>query len=256
MNEIASSGTAPAAAPAAASCPGCGTPSREGRLTLRWLLHRARADVAGLERGLLPTVWHLLVAPRRVVEAYLQGAPARYYGPFKFFLIATAATLLLMPDAPFFDQGLSRLLAKRLAIPSEQALGFVHAWNALLYAPMVALLALAMRGFFRARGLNYAEHLVLALYGWSQMLLLGTFSLLAAAGLKSLGIRGLVLLPLLLLAPVYWLWFVGHALRLRDAADWLRAIAALPGAFALFLLGMTLAVQIAAPLLAMWRAAA
>lgn len=231
MNEIA---TTPAAT--AAACARCGSTPRPPRLTLRWLLRRAREDVFGLERGLLPTAGHLLVAPERVVRDYLAGAPARYYGPFKYFLIATALSLLLMPDAPFFDQGFARMLSKHLGWPEARATGFVQDWNALLYTPFVALLALAMRGFFRARPLNLAEHLVIVLYGWSQMLLLGTTGLLLAAGLKSIGIRGAPLIPILLLAPAYWLWFVGRVLRLRSVPDWLRALAALPGALALFLL--------------------
>jgi hypothetical protein len=208
--------------------------------------------VLGLERGLVPTVRDLLLVPGRVVDAYLQGALPRYYGPFKYFLVVTALTLLFLPETPFFDRGFSQILARRLDLPPAQTLGWVQDWNVLLYAPFVLLLALAMRGFFRARGLNLAEHLVLALYGWSQMLLLGMLGLLAVTALKAAGVRGAVLLPLLLLAPAYWLWFVARTLQLRSFADWLRGFAALPGAFALFLLLTMATLEL---VVAVWRPA-
>jgi hypothetical protein len=236
--------------PAERPCPHCGSVPRPARLTLRWLLQRARADVFGLERGLLPTLWHLLVAPERVTGDYLGQGTRRYYGPFKYLLVATALSLLLMPDAPFFDQGFARVLARQLVLPEARVLAVIQDWNALLYAPFVLLLTLAMRGFFRARRLNLAEHLVLMLYAWAHMLLIGTAALLCVKGLKSIDIRGPALLPLLLLAPAWWFWYIGRVLRLRGVADWLRAGAALPGAFALFLL----LVMGAGALLAPWLA--
>ena len=45
------------------------------RLTLHWLLRRVRVDVPGLERGVPPTGWNLLVAPERVARhAWRHGA--------------------------------------------------------------------------------------------------------------------------------------------------------------------------------------
>lgn len=248
MNEVVQ--PAPGEARALPPCEHCGRVPRPARLTLRWLWQRARGDVLGLERGLLPTAWHLLVAPARVTQAYLQGGPARYYGPFKYLLVATAASLLLMPDAPFVDRGFARMAARHLGTPEAPILAFIQDWNAVLYLPFVVLLAIAMRGFFRARSLNLAEHLVLTLYGWSQMLLIGTVALLCVAGLKALGIRGRWLAPLLLLGPGWWLWYVGRVLPLRGAADWLRAATALPGAFVAFLLLVIAVLTLLTPWLA------
>jgi hypothetical protein len=242
MNDV----SIPPAADAAA-CPNCRATPRPARLTLRWLLNRLREDVAGLDRGLLPTLRDLLLAPRQVVEPFLREGRSRYYGPFKFFLIATAVSLLCMPDAPFLDRMLADAMHKQgLFDEAIAAEGFVRDWNALLYAPLVVLLAIAMRGFFRAHGLNLAEHLVIALYGWSQLLLVSTAMLLAATGLKALGLRGVIFLPLLLLPAAYWFWYLGRALRLRRLADWVRAFALLPGVAALFLISVWVLVGMAA----------
>lgn len=257
MNDIAIASETPAPHGDRTACRACGAAQREGRLTLRWLWRRAREDVAGLERGLLPTVWHLLVAPRRVVETYLQGAPPRYYGPFKYFLIVTALSLLL-PGMPLIDRMLAGAFARQpeLFADDAAALAWVQTWNALLYAPLVLLLALALRGFFRHRALNLAEHVVIALYGWAQMLLVAACSFALAGLLRDTGLPVVLRAPLALAGFVYWVWYAVQVLRVRGFADWVRLLAALPGAFALFLLAALAAAGIAAQLAPAWRALA
>lgn len=254
MNEVSMSPAADAGV-----CPKCHTAPRSGRLTLRWLLGRLREDVVGLERGLLPTLRDLLLAPRQVVEPFLRDGRSRYYGPFKFFLIATAVSLLFMPDAPLFDRLLAGQLHKQgLFGDAPGAEDFVRDWNALLYAPLVLLLAIAMRGFFRARALNLAEHLVIALYGWSQLLLVSTAVLLIVVGIKSTGLRGAarapLALPLMLLPVAYWFWYIAHVLRLRQFADWVRALAVLPGVAVLFLITVLIGVSVAAKIVPLLQA--
>jgi hypothetical protein len=216
-------------------CPHCRAQQRSGRLTVRYLAHRAREELVGRERGLLATFWHLLLQPRRVVDAFLAADPPRYYSPIKYFLVATAVSLLFTPNAPMFDGFVAHMLSKQGLATAENARQWVEDWNSLLYIPLMLFLALAMRLFFRARELNLAEHLVIATYGWSQMLLIGTLSFLFASALKQVGIKGVWLLPLLFMSTAYWIWFCGQVLRIRSLADWTRCLAAVPGALFMFM---------------------
>lgn len=219
----------------ATPCPRCRASRREGRLSLGYLARRLREDVFGLERGLLPTVWDLLRRPRDVVEAFLRGDEPRYYGPIKYFLVATAASLLLMPGLPLFDASLAGMLGKEVFTSPEAATRWVEDWNALLYTPLMVMLALSTRAFFRAAGLNLAEHLVMATYAWSQMLLISTAVLLLVVATKQLGMTGAWRVPLLLAPVAYWFWFCGQVLRIRRLADWLRCLVAVPTAWLAYL---------------------
>lgn len=229
----------------AAACPRCQSRPRPPRLTLSYMLHRIREDVFGSERGLLPTVWHLLVAPQRVALGFVRGDDLRYYGPVGFFILSLAASLLLASTQPIFDGMVAQLVANKGLMDKAAAVAFISDWNSLVYAPLVFLLALATRYFFRDGGYNYAEHLVIAAYGWSQFLLLGVLAMAVAAAFKAAGIRGAVLLPLLFGPVVYWFWYCHRVFAQAGPVGLLRAFISLCTAMVLFLILLILVVQLA-----------
>lgn len=212
-----------------------------------YLLHRIREDVFGSERGLLPTLWHLLVAPQRVALGFVRGDDLRYYGPVGFFILSLAASLLLASTQPIFDGMVAQLVVRKGLMDQATAIAFISDWNSLVYAPLVFLLALATRYFFRASGHNYAEHLVIAAYGWSQFLLLGVLAMAVAAAFKAAGIRGAVLLPLLFGPVAYWLWYCHRVFAQSGLVGVLRAFISLCSAVVLFLFLLIFVVQLAAP---------
>jgi hypothetical protein len=67
-------------------------------------------------------------------------------------------------------------------------------------------LALCLRYFFRARPLNLAEQLVIATYGWSQLLLVGLLSLWLGRGARELDLQP-VSIAITLAGPPAW-WFL------------------------------------------------
>jgi len=216
-------------------CPHCRAHQRDGRLSMAHLGHRAWQELFGADRGLAVTAWHLLVRPREVVDAFVRGDAPRYYSPIKYFLVATALSLLL-PSPPILDGMLATMLGKQELAAGFDAAQWVADWNWLLYTPLMLLLGAMMRFFFRDRGMNLAEHLVLATYGWSQMLVIAMLAFLLLAGLKVLEVAVVWRLPLLFLSTVYWFWYCAAVLRMRTPADWVRCFAAVPAAVLLFLL--------------------
>lgn len=229
-------------------CPRCQATPRPPRLTMVYMLHRIREDVFGSERGLLPTIWHLFVAPQRVALGFVRGDDLRYYGPVKYFIVALAVSLLLASSQPMFDGMIAQLAAKEGLMDKAAAAAFIADWNALLYAPLLFLLALFTRYFFRHGGHNYAEHLVIAAYGWSQFLLLGVLTMALATAFKAVGLRGAILLPLLLGPVIYWLWYCHRVFAQRGPVGALRAFASLCAAMVAFLFLLIGVVQIAARL--------
>jgi hypothetical protein len=234
----------PSAPCATADCPRCHSSPRPARLTLRYLFARVREETIGSERGFALTLWTLLVAPQRVVDAFLHDADRCYFGPVKYFLVATAISILLMPNLPLFDGAIVQLLQKEGVASEAVASAWVADWNGVLYAPLLVMLAITTRLFFRAKGLNLAEHLVVATYAWSQMMLVSTLAFGIVSLLKAVDIRGLWLLPLMFASTGYWLWYAAKVLRLRGVPDALRCLITLPFAILFYFIAIIVLVQL------------
>jgi hypothetical protein len=229
---------------AAADCPRCQSSPRPGRLTLRYLLARVREETIGSERGFVLTLWTLLVAPQRVVDAFLRDADRRYFGPIKYFLVATAISILLMPTLPLFDGAIASMLQKEGVASASAASAWIADWNGVLYAPLLVVIAITTRVFFRAKGLNLAEHLVVATYAWSQMVLISTLAFGLVYLLKTVDIRGAWLLPLVFASTAYWFWYAARVFRLRGVGDALRCLIIVPCAMLLYFVAMLVAVTL------------
>jgi hypothetical protein len=103
------------------------------------------------------------------------------------------------------------------------------------------MLAVTTRLLFRARGLNLAEHLVVATYAWAQMLLVSMLAFGLASALKSVGIKGAWLLPLLLASTAYWCWFAVRVFAVRHWADAVRTLITLPTALVFYFFAILIA---------------
>ncbi|MBK8284467.1 MAG: DUF3667 domain-containing protein [Ahniella sp.] len=220
---------------AAAHCPVCQRSARKGRISLGFLWRRLVEEVVGDRRSLRVTFVDLMRRPGEVVQAYLGGEELRYFSPLKYFLMVLALSLL-MPVPRVLDGMLANIVVQTGRFDLAQAESFIQDWNALLYLPMLLVLGLVTRYFYRAQGYNYAEHLVIAAYGWAQLSLLTVLGFLIANMTRDLpGIRmGSVLL--FALTPVYWFWFCHRVFGQRGLPGLLRAFATLPCAVLLFLL--------------------
>jgi hypothetical protein len=217
-------------------CASCNARQRPERLSLTYMLHRLREDVFGTERGLFLTIWHLLVKPQQVTSAFIKGDSLRYYSPIKYFIVMFALSIFASSSSALFDSTIADLIANKGLASKEVAQAFVADWNVLLYLPLVLILALATRGFFRETGLNYAEHLVIAAYGWSQMVLLGAVVYLAAKCFRWIGLTNGWFAILLLMSPMYWIWYCHAVFSQKNLIGWLRALVTAPVALICYLL--------------------
>ena len=226
------------------SCARCGARMRPQRLSLAYMAHLLREDVFGSERGLLLTVWHLFIRPQRVASAFISGDSLRYYGPIKYFVVMFALSLLASRGTPALDGLIVKVLADAGIAGRARVQDFVAGWNAALYLPLVVLLALATRGFFRQRGLNYAEHLVIATYGWAHLVLLSSVTSTLLVLVKQLHLVGGWVVLLALVPPVYWFWYCSAVFSQRNVAGWVRAFVTVPFAVICYLLLLVLAVPV------------
>lgn len=139
-----------------AYCANCGQRVMQGRHTLRRLLAGAVGKILNLEGGLLYTAGRLTVAPAGMVRDYLSGRTAPYLHPAGYLLVSFAAFALLgqLLDLTVRGAGSSDRMMTALVVP---------------------FIAAAARLVFLRGRLNYAEHLIAAMY------LLGHIALMLAA---------------------------------------------------------------------------
>ncbi|MEO8002821.1 MAG: DUF3667 domain-containing protein [Arenimonas sp.] len=229
-------------------CENCGVRKRPERLSLTYMLHRLREDVLGTERGLFITVWHLFARPQEVVSGFVKGDNLRYYSPIKYFVVMLALSLVLPNDA-VLDDFVAGFVGSLKIGSLESAKAFVSDWNALVYLPMVTMLALSTRIFFRDKGYNIAEHLVVAAYGWAHLVLLSTVAFSMMHLFQWLGADKRLVAPLFFFPYLYWFWYCRAVFSQKKWSGWLRAFATLPTAlvcyflFVGFLLVMTSAIM-------------
>ena len=207
-------------------CPACGQRADTARITLRRLLSPV-LELASWERGLVQTSVALVTRPGKSINDYLAGKRVRYVPPIKFVAIVISAVLVLLwllgpVDAAGRDTRQVELL-HRMARMIEQ-------YGNVLFLSTVPFIAAATRILFRARGLNFAEHLVVNAYVF--------------------GIQNLVSLPILplqryspatetWLGIVYFVFYVGYfAVVLRQVMArrwWTAGLAAVAISVAVYL---------------------
>jgi hypothetical protein len=210
-------------------CAACGQRSREGRITARHVAAQVAGELSPVDRGIVFTFLGVLRRPGVVARDYVEGRTVRYVGPVKYFLLLVGA---------------AQILALRVSFLREMAEGFVHGWHrddgggggseqtqllafvskyfVSLAAAMVPPFALATRLLFRRARLNYAEHVVLALYTAAQQLAM----LVVVAWLIDLvrvrGLEGVWLLA----AFAYQAWALHQFTGLSRAQSAWRTVAA------------------------------
>jgi len=222
-------------------CDTCNARLRPQRLSLIYMMHRLKEDVFGADRGLFLTIRHLFTRPQTVASAFIKGDDLRYYSPIKYFVLMLAVSFFIANDSPL-DYSMALFISNKGLASREAATAFIANWNALLYLPMLLLIAVATRGFFRAAKLNYSEHLVIVAYGWSQMVLLSAIAHLLAFSLRWFGIRvGWTYMVSPVLAA-YWLWYCGAVFSQKNPSGWLRASASITAAYISYIILPVIAV--------------
>ena len=138
-------------------CAGCGQRFLDRRFTLWTFAGDALRRLVNLEHGITHTFLRLLADPGIVVRDYLRGRTVIYVHPFAYLVLAFAAFALTF-----------RLLG-----------GAGGEGNQVFFGAVVFLLAAASRVIFWRSGLNLAEHLILTLFLYAQVLLLLTVGMVA-----------------------------------------------------------------------------
>ena len=137
-------------------CARCGQQAIEGRPTLRRLAREVVDRTLGLEQGFFHTIARLTVAPGTVTRDYIDGRTRPYTHPLAYLALSFAAFALI-----------GELVSVGATPLSEGNAGFTG---------LVVLFIAAVSRLLDRHRLNYAEHLIVAMY------LVGHMAMILAVG--------------------------------------------------------------------------
>lgn len=204
-----------------AFCPECGQATRIGRLGTGDLV-RPALDFINADRGWLRTAADLGRRPAGLINDYLAGKRVGVTEPFKYTFISIAIALftLWLAAPPVFGADQASAAAQR------ELNEFLYRYGNVVLLLTVPLLALGTRLCFRARGLNFVEHLVLNAYVFAQQNLVSLPFVVIGAWWPSW--YGLSMIAYYAFCVGYFAW----VLRGTVARAWWSALG---GAFAIIL---------------------
>ena len=157
-------------------CPECGAKVLTNRLTLRYLLSEIYHAFFSIDSNKpVRTFIDLLKKPEQVIGGYIDGVRKKYIHAFGYFTIAvTFSSIFYFIFLKFFPETLDGMLMFQNNNVAQMELGrsifrSVFEYQTLLFFALVPILALlSWIVFYNKKKYNYAEHLIINLYCYSQ----------------------------------------------------------------------------------------
>lgn len=163
-------------------CPGCGAKVIRKRITMKNLWFDFTERFFNLDNTFIRTFVSLFTQPKDVVLGYIKGTRKKYMNPISYFMIAvTLGGLFFFLQNKFFPDAMSyqfELLEEQQKGPSgifvtDSVLKWqkiLAEYQSIFYMLMIPIISLISRlVFINRKELNLSEHLVLNLYGYSQI---------------------------------------------------------------------------------------
>lgn len=143
-------------------CPDCGQ-KRQGRLGRRDLTDLAWQNLRRFEFSLFRSMAQIALAPGKVARHYVLGARGRYLHPFKLLLTCIVFLLIVVAQTNYLTASTKEL---------SKAVELLQSWSKWSFSLGVfAVWIASMAVFWRWHPFNAVEHLVLAAYAHSVVLM-------------------------------------------------------------------------------------
>lgn len=172
-------------------CPSCGNPIICNRLTNKSLINEVTAKYLTLESKLWVTIKDMTIRPEKVIKSYINNNRVKYLPPINFMLVAALfggfyAYLLnngylgeidlnAFTPAPKNDDGSLGLKKEEITKSINTNVQNYYSLITFLTIPLLALISKLV--FHNYKQYNYAEHVVIYGYAYSQYLILSWISI-------------------------------------------------------------------------------
>jgi len=178
--------------PQALFCHLCGAKKINNRLTLKSIISSFSAQFLNYDNAFLQTFITLFKKPEDVIGGYINGTRKKYVNVVSYFAIAIAISgLYFFILSKFFPEVLSSIYATGGIKPQQAEMNsriaqFTADYQSMLMFASVPLMALMSRlTFLKNKKYNFAEHLVLNLYTYSQVSIVSALLMLISGILIS-----------------------------------------------------------------------
>jgi hypothetical protein len=161
-------------------CSYCGSRVIKERISIKFLFQEFLDKVLSVDNKLLKTFWHLFTKPHKVIEAYINGVRKRYFNPMSYLLISiTLAGIYFFFLKDFALESIEAIPDVASENPftnkefAKSYLDFFTDYQAFFSALIIPLYGLiSWIVFLNRKKYNFYEHLVIYLYGASQLSIL------------------------------------------------------------------------------------
>ncbi len=136
-------------------CPKCGQSAKVSRLSLREIRNDLQKRVLHAETGILHLTTELARRPGKVALEYVEGRRKKYYNPLKYLTLSAGISV--------FINEYFHLLERMSEHPNPGSEIATRYFNLIILCS-VPVSAFFSWLFFRRKGFNYTEHLVLHAY--------------------------------------------------------------------------------------------
>ena len=157
-------------------CPNCGQKMEVRRVTIRGISGEFISKWIGFDTQFGRTIVGMVIKPGEVINGYLEGNRTKYIGPLGFIVVMTALLLIsfdlfglevqdfLKENQSTFQGGIEQdISAQQLAF--QQKINTFIAQNFRFFsAVLIPFWGIGLWFFYRKRGLNYIERIVVATY--------------------------------------------------------------------------------------------
>ncbi len=169
-------------------CPSCGGKVIKNRLTIKSILQSFSEQFLNYDNKFLQTFINLFKKPEDVIGGYIHGTRKKYVNVVSYFAIAIAVSgFYFFILNKFFPEVLSSMYATTGAKPVQVELNtkissFTTDYQSLLMFTTVPLMAVLSRlTFLKNKKYNFAEHLIINLYTYSQVSLISSLLLFTSS---------------------------------------------------------------------------
>ncbi|MEQ8925112.1 MAG: DUF3667 domain-containing protein [Fulvivirga sp.] len=168
-------------------CYKCGNPVSKKRLTFQTVFQEFYQRVFGFDTKFSHTLIHMFTKPGRVINTYINGNRTYYMGPVAYIFWMLTVFILLMSlmdiDMRELTQSTQDLMGQdqqqteKQKQFSEDMMNWMSNNFRLMTFALLPLIAIPQLLFFRKKGFNYIEHLVVLVYSNAQVFIISILSL-------------------------------------------------------------------------------
>ncbi len=152
-------------------CPDCGGKVVRQRMTNKSLIYDFLERYFNLDNTFITTIKHMLVKPETVCGGYIEGLRKKYLNPVSMLAITltlSGLVLFLMKKIAWdsIDFGsISYAQTSTGGDGTKKIMSSTMEYSSLIYLAYIPILAFSGYLFFNKKSYNFAEHMIIAIYG-------------------------------------------------------------------------------------------